>query len=176
MSQETLEPEAQPEQEINPKTGLPYVRPRAWREAQSRSQQARWKGTSPPPKTQKARSKKQAEATDYQTGFLLLLGMPIMILRMLGNFFPALAKDAAALVIHGGSLAKATNDAAQTNPRIAAALDRMLAVGPYSEIVGVATVIGLQVAANHGKIPAEPRLGIMTEEQLAEQLEKMTPV
>jgi hypothetical protein len=168
--------EDNPEVELNPKTGQPYQRSKAWRDAQSRTWQAKAEalrtGKPMPPKA-KAGRKKAVVATDYREGLLALIGLPIMILRMLGNFFPSLTRDAAALAIHRPVLAEATNSAAQTNPRLAAALDRVLAVGPYGELIGVATIIGLQIAANHGRIPACPSMGILTEDQLEIVLAEM---
>ena len=94
-------------------------------------------------------------AVDYRPGIAGLLQVPAAGLAMAGRFKPELAYDAAAIAVHTPSIADALNTLAQEEPRVAAVLDRVLAIGPYGAIVGVFVTLTAQIAVNHKRLPAE---------------------
>jgi hypothetical protein len=96
---------------------------------------------------------KQSHGTDYRAGITGLLQIPSAMLGMLGQRDETFALDGAALSMHSPALAEALNDLAQDNIAVAAALDRILAVGPYGAILGALMPLAFQIAANHKLIP-----------------------
>lgn len=96
---------------------------------------------------------KQTVGTDYRAGIAGLIQIPAGILGMAGQFNEDLALDGAALAMHAPVLAEAINDLAQDQPAVAAALDRILAAGPYGALLGSLIPLALQIAANHKLLP-----------------------
>lgn len=111
--------------------------------------------TAPKPSRKAATPRARVAAPDYRAGIAGVLQVPTAALAMAGRFKPVLAYDAAAIAIHTPSIAEALNTLAQEEPRVAAVLDRVLAIGPYGAIVGVAVALTAQIAVNHKRLPAE---------------------
>lgn len=165
---------------VNPKTGRPYRF--SAEERQRRAQAlnaARWAGHRPktvpkaPPRTSGGTSKNK-RAVDYRAGILGLLQLPALVLglvaRTTGN--PALALDSATITLHAPDLAEAIDATAQAQPWLAAILDKAVEVGPYGALVTAVLPLALQLAANHGRVPANEQFGILTPEQLIEAVTK----
>lgn len=153
----------------NPKTGKPYSRPPEWR-AKLAETLARGRATqAAKAPARKAAPKAKAKAdggNDYRVGVLGLLQVPAFALGMASRWNPKLGLDAAAIGLHAPALADAVAATAAHDDRLAAVLDRVLAVGPYGALLGALLPLGLQLAANHGAIPAAPEAGILGPEQL----------
>lgn len=111
--------------------------------------------TAPKPGRKATTPRARVAAPDYRAGIAGVLQVPTAALAMAGRFKPVLAYDAAAIAIHTPSIAEALNTLAQEEPRVAAVLDRVLAIGPYGAIVGVAVALTAQIAVNHKRLPAE---------------------
>lgn len=82
-----------------------------------------------------------------------------------GALFFVAPADAAAVGFHTPPIAAALNDLAQQDPRVAAVLDRILAVGPYGALLAAVMPLVLQILTNHGKVPAG-MLGTLEPDQL----------
>lgn len=121
--------------------------------------------------------KPTAANVKYRDGVEMLLAIPKTVLSMLGQRSRACALDAMTLDVHGPKLADAVQDAADNDERIAQALDKILAVGPYGELIGAVLALGTQMAYNHGRlpIPAEhaAKLGVMDAHTLVETVEAL---
>lgn len=63
--------------------------------------------------------------------------------------------DAGAIALHGGQLTAALARRADQEERLGKILDYLGVIGPYSEILSAALPLMLQLAANHGRVPAE---------------------
>jgi len=96
----------------------------------------------------------KAKAPDYTEGILGLFQIPAMGLALAGGKNPVLAADAAAVTAYAPGIAQALNQVAQEQPAVAAVLDRVLSVGPYGAVLAAALPLGLQLAVNHGLMPA----------------------
>jgi hypothetical protein len=79
--------------------------------------------------------------------------------------------DAGAIGMHGEAISTEVVAIADTNPRIARAVDYLMEVGPYAGLVGAVLPLVLQLAANHKVIPAEKVPGVMSPEILTMQME-----
>lgn len=113
------------------------------------------RSTGPSPKSPPKRKPKiQKTGTDYREGILGMIQIPAFGLAMAGAKNPVLAMDSAAISHHAPPIAEALNNLAQKKPEVAAALDRVLAVGPYGEIIAAVLPLALQLMANHGIVEA----------------------
>ena len=63
--------------------------------------------------------------------------------------------DAGAIAMHGPGFTRALAKQADTNEQIAKILDMLGAIGPYSELVGAALPLVMQILVNHDRVPAE---------------------
>lgn len=104
-----------------------------------------------PPRARPASSggRSKTKGPDYKRqldGMLQLVCMPLV--------FTAPA-DAAALVVHGDGITSALADLAHEDPRVAAVLERVLAVGPYGALLSACLGLGGQLAVNHGLVPVQ---------------------
>jgi hypothetical protein len=63
--------------------------------------------------------------------------------------------DAGAIAMHGGQLTRALARRADQEEKLGKILDYLGVIGPYSEILAAALPLALQLAANHGRVPAE---------------------
>lgn len=96
-------------------------------------------------------------AARYTDGCMRLLRTLVAPLMIVGQRNPAVAADAATLAQSGPALADAVGQLAAEEARVAAALDRLMAVGPYGEVGTVLLTIAAQLAYNHGALP--PAMG-----------------
>lgn len=97
---------------------------------------------------------------DYRPGILGLLQIPAFALGAAGQFNEDLALDGAAISLHAPGIADALHHLALENPAVAAALDRILAAGPYGAILGACLPLVMQIAANHKRIPDAMARGV----------------
>lgn len=67
----------------------------------------------------------------------------------------AVQLDGASVIEHGPGLAQALDRLAKDDPRVAAALERMLTAGAWSGVVMASTPLLVAIAANHGLVPAQ---------------------
>lgn len=67
---------------------------------------------------------------------------------------PAVTADGILVIRQAPDVSKALNDLARQDPRVAAALERMLTVGTYGALVAAVAPLMIGIAANHGVIPA----------------------
>lgn len=176
---EEVDPEAPYGRRAN---GTPYKRSPEWRakttatlkQMQGTAQvvagaTARANGAKKPGRPPKA----AAEATDYTAGILGLVQVAAFPLGLLAPINPTFQLDAVTLIVHGPNVATALNAAAQENDQLAAILDKILAVGPWGALLGALMPLALQLAANHGLVPAGPSTMTLTPEQLAEHAERL---
>lgn len=133
------------------KSGKPDGRSRAARAASGRAPQG--------PSQRRTPAAKAPRSKDYRAG---IEGIGQLAGGAL--FFVAPA-DAAAVMLHTPPIAAALNDLAQQDPRVAAMLDKLLAVGPYGALLAAVMPLVLQILTNHGKIPAGV-LGTHTPDEL----------
>lgn len=114
----------------------------------------------------------QKTGTDYREGIIGLIQIPAGILGMAGTRNEDLALDGAALAMYAPPIAEALNELAQDQPAVAAALDRILAAGPYGALIGALIPLALQIAANHKLLPDQAVVGggAMTREQFRSTL------
>jgi hypothetical protein len=54
---------------------------------------------------------------------------------------------------HTPPIADAVADLAVERPEVAAALDKIMAVGPYGALIGAVLPLAIQIAHNHNKVP-----------------------
>lgn len=148
----TTDPNADPEAPYGRKAdGTPKARPGRKPADGSAPRQ-----TAPKPGRKAPATRARATATpDYRAGISGVLQVPTAALAMAGRFKPELTYDAAAIAVHTPSIAEALNSLAQEEPRVAAVLDRVLAIGPYGAIVGVMITLTAQIAVNHKRLPVE---------------------
>jgi hypothetical protein len=125
----------------------------------------------PSSSSSKPRAKKYG--TDYTEGIAGILGLPAMVLGVVGaqTNNVALVADGVVIGHYAPGIASAVNELAQDRPEIAAALDKILKVGPYGALIGAMMPMVTQLMANHklikpgtmGTQSAEGVLGIPTE-------------
>lgn len=123
-----------------------------------------------PVKTSTPRKTRSAPvAVDYRPGVLGITQLIAAPLALAGRMNVAFAYDSLTISRYAPALAEAANNLAQQEPAVAAALDKVLQVGPYGEIIGVALVMAVQMAVNHGKVSpdAVAGMGIVKPEDLA---------
>jgi hypothetical protein len=112
----------------------------------------------PPPKRPAAPPKKGR--VDYKTGVKGLLQLLSMVPAGLARFAKspkhqaACMADVVAVQMHADPIAEAIDQTAQNDARLAAALDKVLTIGPYGLIIASVMGLGAQIAANHGAVPA----------------------
>lgn len=96
-----------------------------------------------------ARGRKAEGYRNGVAGMMQLAGMPLLVAGK-STRNPILVADAAAIAMHAEGVATAIADLAVEDARIAAVLDKLTAVGPYSALVGAVMPLAVQLAANHG--------------------------
>lgn len=162
--------------------GEPYKRPAEWRaKTTAHLKQMRDTASAVAGATARAggekrgpgRPRKTADPVDYTPGILGLVQLPAFMLGMLAPLNPALQLDAAALLLHGPTVASAINSAAQQNETLAAMLDKILAIGPWGALLGALLPLALQLAANHGLVPAGPQTSTLAADQLMAHMEQL---
>jgi hypothetical protein len=162
---------------INPGTGKPYQKSPQERQViadrltAGRQKAAMERGST---KTSKARSASSARAKagpppvmrppgakagpakgpNYYQTVLGIIQTAAFALKAGAKWVPDLKADAIALEAFGGNIAAAVHDLAVDKPKVAAALDRFGAVGPYTALFAAVTPLLFQVAANHRVVSA----------------------
>lgn len=137
-----------------PKADTAPKRPttRAGRQAAAAAKRA--KAASKPdkkPASSKA-TPRRASLETRLTGNLVTLGTVIAATG--GMTSPAVTADGVLICQHAPNVAAALDKIAKDDPRVAAALERMLTVGTWSGLVAAVLPLVLGIAANHGAIPA----------------------
>lgn len=105
------------------------------------------------PKKKEAKKTAKGE-TDYTEGIRGLFSIPLAGLALAGMKDPVYAVDSYVVSQSVDPFAEALNDLAQTQPMVAAALDKALMIGPYGMILGALVSPALQILTNHRKLPA----------------------
>lgn len=95
-------------------------------------------GVKPAPKKATGRGQ-----TDYRPG---ILGIAQLAAVPLSFTYPA---DATAIAIHMPPIAEALNDLAAARPEVAAALDKVLSMGPYGALLAACVPLAVQLLHNH---------------------------
>lgn len=124
----------------------------------------------PPPATKRATASKSytaAKTAAREEGLNGLLQLGSALCLMLGQH-----ADAGAIATHGPNIARETAGVAETNESFGKTLDYLTAVGPYAGLLTAVMPLGLQIAVNHGKLPAEPlsQFGVVAPEQLSQRI------
>lgn len=104
------------------------------------------KGPSAPKASREYKSKTK---TDYRPGIMGLAQMGAFV----ASFFSPL--DAVAVTDHAPNIANAVQVTADNDPKFAAAMDRILAAGPYAALISATVPMVMQILHNHDKVPGE---------------------
>lgn len=126
---------------------------RAERAAVSAANQAK-KATASKPKDKGPAGKPAPRRASLETrlaGSIATMGTAVMVAGVATN--EAVQKDGLLVVQHSGSIAAALDKVAKDDPKVAAALERMLTAGVWSGLIAALLPLGLGIAANHGMIP-----------------------
>lgn len=83
----------------------------------------------------------------YEEGVQGLLQIPAMAISFVDPV------DGFCVASHTPPIAKAVADLAVERPEVAAALDKVLAVGPYGALIGAVLPLVVQIGHNHGLVP-----------------------
>jgi hypothetical protein len=118
----------------------------------------------------KAKGGKASPYRDNALGLIQMIGLPLAVAGSRDERFMA---DLVALNTTAPGIADAVDAIAQSNRRMAAALDKLAEVGPYGLLIGALTPLVLQVATNHGLLPAG-MLGTVEPDVLLDSIEDMT--
>lgn len=81
------------------------------------------------------------------------IGQAVCIMR-------GLFADAGAITLHWPNVSRETAALAAQNEQIGKAIDYLISAGPYSALLLAALPLGLQIAANHGRIDVQQAAGI----------------
>jgi len=126
---------------------------------------ARRKHAAPKSKTAKA---KGSEHRENVLGLVQIIGLPLAAAATRDDRFAA---DLIALNATAPAIADAVDGIAQSNRRMAAALDKLADVGPYGLLIGALAPLLLQVSANHGVLPVG-MMGTVSHEDLIAAAER----
>lgn len=102
------------------------------------------KGVDAPRKTRQQKSRAKPDYRDGIRGFAQIAAFAV-------NFFSPL--DAVAITDHSENIANAAQITADNDPRFAAALDKILTVGPYGALLSASIGLFAQIGNNHDIIP-----------------------
>lgn len=121
----------------------------------------------PPAPPRRSSTPKARSGTDYRPGLVGLFHVAAAPLTMQRKSLP-LALDGMALIMIGEEMAEGFNSLAQMRPEVAAACEKLIAVGPYGAILQPFARFAAQVAANHGWLPPQVTrsLGAVSPEEL----------
>lgn len=123
---------------------------RAGRAAAAAAKRAE-KPTKPDAKPKTSAPRKSSLETRL-TGSLVTLGTVVAATGGMVN--PAVAADGVLITQHAANVAAALDKVAANDPRVKAALERMLTAGTWSGLIAAVLPLALGIAANHGAIPA----------------------
>lgn len=123
-----------------------------------------------------------SQRAKYAEGVAGLLQVPAAVLSFVDPV------DGYCVAKHTPNIAGAVADLAVERPEVAAALERVMAVGPYGALIGAVLPLAVQIMHNHGMVPepmakamgATPRREIeqnlkLVAEQKAMQAEQARP-
>ena len=99
----------------------------------------------------------RASKPDYRPGIIglgQLIAAPLGVIGARTGSVP-LQADAAAVIAWSPPIADGLQSAADTDPRVAALLDRILKAGPYAVVLTPLIGLGLQLMVNHAVVPLE---------------------
>lgn len=105
-----------------------------------------------PPRAPAAKPKpKGKDRKDYKTPILGLGQLAAAPCLLAGQALrnPAFIADAAAVTMHTPPIAEAIDELANTDPQVAAVLDRLLVVGPYGAVLAASLPLAAQIVTNH---------------------------
>ena len=118
---------------------------------------------------------KKAPVNDFRPALLGLMQIPQALLALGAKAVKkdetkqALALDQITIGLHAPNIAEAINTTAQHDAKLAAACEKIATVGPYSLIISAILTPAFQIAANHGAIPPNDAMGILSPETLISQ-------
>lgn len=140
--------EAPPAQDTKP--GRPTTRAgrAAARKARSAASAS---GSDAKPKATKPAPRK-ASLESRLAGSLASLGGMVMAGGAVAGSAP-LQADGLVIIQHSANMAEAINRVADQDPRVKAALEKMLTAGVWSGVAAVMLPVGLAIAGNHGMVP-----------------------
>ena len=164
----------------NPRTGKPYKMSAEDRAqlgqklAQARADAAARRGGYEPsgrrapgrPPKSTGPKPSRPKGPDYRMAVAGMLQLPAYALGVGARVVPSLGLDAIALSMHTPAIADAVGQLAEDDPRIAAILDRVMAVGPYGALFAAITPLVMQILCNHGMLKPSPMMGTLSEEEL----------
>lgn len=140
-----------------PEAPAPDVKPkrpttRAGRQAAAAARKAA--GTAKPDKAPKSSAPKprKADLETRLTGTLTSLGLAVSASGAMSGK-DAVQDDGVAIISHAPSIAEALAKVAKNDPRVAAALERMLTAGVWSGLIAATLPLVVTIGANHGAIP-----------------------
>jgi hypothetical protein len=85
---------------------------------------------------------------------------------------PVYAADSRAVTIYAPGIAETLNTLAQERPEVAAALERVLTVGPYGAVIAATVPLVLQILTNHGRIPPGTAGTVPAEQLIADLVQE----
>jgi hypothetical protein len=145
-------PDLPPNPDAKPDTAPKRPTTRAGRKAASAARAAA--KTSKPdakPKAAKA-TPRRAPLETRLTGSLVTLGTVVAATGSVTS--PAIQADGVLICQHAPQVAAALDKVAKDDPRVAAALERMLTAGVWSGLIAAMLPLVVGIAANHGALPA----------------------
>lgn len=153
-----------PDRDKDTVTGKPRATPR--RPGRPKSTTSTGTTTPPPRKRPGRPAAARATTPDYRS---TVLGLVQLVAFPLAYVAPA---DSFALTHHAPPIADALHNLAVERPEVAAALDRLMAVGPYGALIGACVPLMVQLAHNHGLVTESQAvtLGAVPKRQIDELL------
>jgi hypothetical protein len=116
---------------------------------------------------------RKPSTADYRPALLGVFQVPQLLLGVAAKFAKkeelktALVLDGMTVGVHAGNMAEAINATAQHDEKLAKLCEKLATVGPYSLVISAVLVPVAQVLANHGVMPANPQMGILPPDELA---------
>lgn len=141
-------PETAPAPEKIEDTSAPFGRYPSGRARKSAPKPKRARAASSTRPAASSSSKRAPAKRDYGPG---IRGLAQVVCLPLAFTAPA---DAWAIDAATPGIADALNDLAAERPEVAAMLDRLLQAGPYGALIGAVVPLAVQLAHNHGLLPA----------------------
>lgn len=117
--------------------------------AAARAAKAAKAGPDAKPKTTTPR---KASLENRLTGALVSMGGMVMAGAAVAGSAP-LQADGLVIIEHSANMAAAINKVADQDPRVKAALEKMLTAGVWSGVAVAALPVALGIAGNHGLVP-----------------------
>lgn len=109
---------------------------------------------------------------DYREQILALFQLPAGALAVAGMQNPIYAADSRAVTIYAPGIADSLNTLALERPEVAAALERVLTVGPYGAVIAATLPLCLQILTNHGRIPPGTAGTVPAEQLIADLIQE----